>query len=224
MPRDDLLEQIDPTLIPPPKTQTIAEIRKKSPDYIDLEGPHYLGGFTTPEAELPEKDEGTTEPGFPIPEVQDYGATEAAWEAREPEIQGVIDAPTVPEHKEPSWLRSALRRGFGRLYWQIEKASQRPDGYYVKQAVAVPDGAGLPVVISGRNTWRHDIVLSNTGSNPIYVGPTANDAEVNGFTIASGGALTLDSQAPVYAYAASGAASTVDVIETYYSTRTRAYA
>ena len=92
-----------------------------------------------------------------------------------------------------------------------------PDNGNTSNAIGVPDtsvsGVTGAILLRGRNKHRYEIIISNTGTNPLTIGTTARAAIGNGFTIGAGTAISLRSRAAWYAYAPSNATTTVDVLE-----------
>lgn len=85
--------------------------------------------------------------------------------------------------------------------------------------VQVPQSGGQmqPVQAFPAMPGRVHVEITNTGTNPIIISPTADLALAGiGKTIAAnGGVWTIDTQAPAWAYA-TGGPSTLEVIWTYF--------
>lgn len=111
---------------------------------------------------------------------------------------------------------------------QQREADKKPNFFDTAYNVAVPDpGTGQPVQVSGRHPNRKVLIISNTGTNPCWfaktstfatVNPTAANLSGNGFTIAAGGVMTIESQDTVYVYALAAAPTTVDIYEELFET------
>lgn len=140
------------------------------------------------------------------------------------------------EEIHPFWhglkdsLERLIQRLEGTVEWeQIKQAEETPNSFTTVQGIAVPDPTqvnttaqpGRPTQIVGARKNRETVIISNTGQNAIYVANNPNDAIKNGFTITSGGVLSMDTNSDVYAWCPGGSTSTVDVIETLYDRESR---
>lgn len=135
-----------------------------------------------------------------------------------PEAQGRIP----PGHPVLHRLVESLAKLSEELHrYQLIEAEKQPDNFITRQAVAVPDqtqtNGARAVELSGKRINRNTIVISNTGSHPVYIANSQRDAEANqGFTVSNGASLQIEARQAVWAWAPAASSSTVDVLETLY--------
>jgi hypothetical protein len=103
----------------------------------------------------------------------------------------------------------------------MEQAEKTPHRFTTVQGITVPDpsqagNAASVRQIVGSRMDRETVVISNTGMNPVFIGNSPQNAQNNGFTVAGGGAISLDTQEAVFAYATTAKSTTLDVLETLY--------
>ena len=92
---------------------------------------------------------------------------------------------------------------------------QLPPTSFISSQISV--GTVVPVQIAFARRERMSVVLVNTGSNTVYIGPTQATAQpANGFPLLGGSALTLSALSDIWGSVASGsAACTVGVLDEY---------
>lgn len=110
---------------------------------------------------------------------------------------------------------------------QRSEAKKQPDNYLTQGgpgAFVVPDltqaNGAVPVQLSGKKYNRNTIVISNTGSIACLIGNSESNVVSNGFTLAAGGVITIQTRQAVWAYIAgvtvAAGQTTLETLENLY--------
>lgn len=133
----------------------------------------------------------------------------------------------MAKQPEPHPFLVRLSEGIERLanemeryhMYQLEEASKTADNYVTVHGIIVPEQSQLtpfPSQIAPGRVNRKTIIISNTGGHACCVGNTPDNALGNGFTIANGSMLSVDTQDAFFAWVPSSNTTTLDILETLY--------
>jgi hypothetical protein len=100
--------------------------------------------------------------------------------------------------------------------FQLGQAKKQPDNFVTLQGIVIP--VGVPFQVSAKRVNRNTIIVSNTGTDKIYVGNSSRDCQT-GKSIGAGGQRAVQTRQAVWVYmptATPEATTTIDLLETLY--------